>query len=89
MPLTLWHRTRTENAALIRREGFRDGAGRYLTELKLSGVWLSDHPLDANDGAWGEVLLRVALDCTEADIRDFEWIEEGGLIALNSCGGER
>jgi hypothetical protein len=42
-----------------------------------SGVWLSDKPLDANEGARGDVLLKVKLDLTEEQLDDYEWIEEG------------
>jgi hypothetical protein len=75
--LVLWHRTTVENATLILRGGFRDARGRYMTDREFIGVWLSSRPLDANEGAWGECLLRVELDCSEDAIKDFEWIEEG------------
>jgi hypothetical protein len=34
-------------------------------------------PLDANEGVDGETLLYVTLDCTETDLAEFEWVEEG------------
>ena len=77
MPLTLWHRTSDDNAAAILKTGFRDGTGTYMTDFTFTGVWLSDMPLDENEGASGNTLLCVTLDCTEADIHDWEWIEEG------------
>lgn len=64
-------------AESILGDGFRDGRGHYLTDREFSGVWLSDRPLDANEGVPGEALLRVELACTESEIADFEWIEEG------------
>jgi hypothetical protein len=75
--MILWHRTSADRAESILREGFRDGHGGYMTDREFRGVWLSDQPLDSNDGAWGDTLLRVMLGCTEDEISDFEWIEEG------------
>jgi hypothetical protein len=75
--ITLWHRTSAEAAAQILSKGFRDGTGNYLTDREFSGVWLSDRLLDANEGAHGDTGLRITLNCTEDEIREFEWIEEG------------
>jgi hypothetical protein len=75
--ITLWHRTNVENAASILRDGFRDTAANYGTDRQFSGVWLSDEMLTPNEGAYGDTILRVMLDCTEYEIRQFEWIEEG------------
>jgi hypothetical protein len=46
-----------------------------MTDRLHSGVWLSDIPLDACEGASGQVLLEVILDLTEPDLTDFEWVE--------------
>jgi hypothetical protein len=75
MKLTLYHRTSAAVAGTILREGFRDGVGTYLTDREWTGVWLSNMPLDCNEGAEGDTLLQVKL--SESDIADFEWIEEG------------
>jgi hypothetical protein len=75
--LTLFHRTTTEAAVLILGQGFRDGRGRYLTTQEWTGVWVSDVPLDNNEGATGEALLRIALTLDESEIAHYEWIEEG------------
>ncbi len=75
--ITLWHRTRAEAAAQILSEGFRDGMGNYLTAGNFSGVWLSDRLLDSNEGPDGDTALCITLNCTEDEIREFEWIEEG------------
>jgi hypothetical protein len=48
-----------------------------MTDAELSGVWVSDRALDANEGAWGDTLLRIELNCNEDDIQDYECIEEG------------
>jgi hypothetical protein len=42
-----------------------------------TGVWLSNVPLDCNDGAKGNALLEVTLDLSEADLAEYEWVEEG------------
>jgi hypothetical protein len=55
----LFHRTRA--GLEILRGGFRDGRGSYMTDSEHVGVWLSDVPLDAREGAVGEWLLVVSL----------------------------
>lgn len=75
--MILWHRTHAAAAESILRDGFRDGHGRYMTDREWSGVWLSAQPLNSNDGACGDTLLRVELACSESEISDFEWVEEG------------
>jgi hypothetical protein len=46
--VTLFHRTRTPEAAHeILREGFRDVTS-YMNGADVTGVWLSDMPLDAS-----------------------------------------
>lgn len=74
----LFHRTTAENARRILAAGFRDRAGTYMTDQMWSGVWVSNVPLDANEGMRGDALLRVCLD-PSVNIGDFEWIEEGRL----------
>lgn len=73
--MRLFHRTRAHNAKSILREGFRDAEGNYGVANTYRGVWLSDTPLEANEGAWGDTLLVVELD--ESDVAPFEWVEEG------------
>ena len=59
------------------RRGFRDNTARYLTEHLWSGVWLSDVPLDANEGAKGYTLPEVTLpDGHGIDFDEYEQIEE-------------
>lgn len=77
MATIVWHRTQPEAADAILRDGFRDGTGNYLTNREHTGVWLSDVPLDENEGAHGSALLRVEIDATEEELDRFEWIEEG------------
>jgi hypothetical protein len=75
--LRLYHRTTAANAEHILREGFKDSSGTYLSDRLFSGVWLSLVPFDLNDGAKGDTLLRLDLNCTELELSDFEWVEEG------------
>jgi len=75
--ITLSHRTVEGIARKIISEGFRDGTGYYLTTHLHSGVWVSDQPFDANEGACGNVLIRIELAKEEHEIGSFEWIEEG------------
>ena len=57
------------------------GDGGYTatsgTDQKLYGVWLSDELLTPNEGANGDTVLRVTLDCTLDEIQQFECNEEG------------
>lgn len=65
---------RTDSARDILAHGFRDTTGYYLTVQEWSGVFLSDVPLDCNEGTKGEDLLEVEIN--EAVIAEFEWEEE-------------
>jgi hypothetical protein len=71
--VNVWHRTSA--AKTILAEGFRDAEGYYLTRSLHRGVWVSDVPLDINDGAAGDTLL--SLDVPEHELDECEWIEEG------------
>jgi hypothetical protein len=48
-----------------------------MTTVNLTGVFLADRPLDCNEGAAGDVLMSVTLDVPDADLADYELIEEG------------
>jgi hypothetical protein len=69
----LYHRT--DSAQAIVDNGFRDAEGTYLTGEWHTGVWVSDIPLDVNEGAQGDQVLAV--DVGDADLSEWEWIEEG------------
>ena len=75
MPAKFFHRT--DNANAILASGFKDGTGNYLTTSEYSGGWLSNVPLDANEGTFGETLLLVELEISEEELSQYEWIEEG------------
>jgi hypothetical protein len=64
-----FHRTRF--AQEILRNGFVDGTDRYLTVQDWSGVWLSDCPLEASEGAIGTVVLVV--EAPESLMAGYEW----------------
>ena len=71
----LYHRTPAGSA--IVRGGFHDGEGSYgLATMVLSGVFLSDVPLDVNEGATGEDLIEVTLP-EKVDLSDYELVEDG------------
>ncbi|MBR0914888.1 hypothetical protein [Bradyrhizobium japonicum] len=73
--MILYHRTSAAIAERILCDGFRDGVGTYMTSDEHSGVWLSNVPLDVNEGAPGDTLLRLELP--EQIIASYEWIEKG------------
>ena len=75
--MILYHRTYRERARIILEEGFRDASGTYLTRETFSGVWVSNEPLDSNDGAQGDTLLEVNTDLSESELSRYEWVEEG------------
>ena len=66
---------RTFHAAAILREGFLDATGTYLTGKEFSGVWVSDRPLDVNEGAEGDVLLTLSIPVDVFE--EYEWVEDG------------
>jgi hypothetical protein len=73
--MVFYHRTTEKAAAKILKGGFRDGQGRYMTTVTLQGVWVSDVPLDSNEGAKGHTLLKVSIPI--AIIGSYEVVEEG------------
>jgi hypothetical protein len=74
--MIIYHRT--GNAEAILRDRFRDEEGSYMLEdFTLRGVFLSDKPLDANEGAGGNHLLEVTLPDDCYDFSYYELVEEG------------
>jgi hypothetical protein len=62
---------------VILRDGLRDATGSYMfVGLELTGVWLGDRPMDINEGAKGDQILRVELP-DAVDLDDFEVVEDG------------
>ena len=66
---------RTFYSAAILREGFRDSTDTYMTTREHTGVWVSDCPLDENEGADGDVLLTLSVPIDV--FAQYEWLEEG------------
>jgi hypothetical protein len=75
--IVLYHRTNRTASRAIMRRGFKDTTGYYMIALPTSGVWVSDRPLDVNEGARGDILLRVTVRLGKRDLRKYEWVEEG------------
>ena len=50
-----------------------------MTDRTIGGVWLSERPLDVNEGgtAAHDTVLRVTLDIPESELAEWECIEEG------------
>ncbi len=66
----------TDAADEILRHGFRDSTGSYgLVDSELTGVFLGDSPMDINEGATGDQVLRVEFP-DDVDLDDFELVEE-------------
>ena len=95
--MRLYHRTDASEA--IVRRGFRDATGSYaLVGFTLTGVFLSDVPIDCNEGAKGEDLLVVELPDV-LDLSKYEIVDESGMSRyrewcipaslLNACGTAR
>jgi len=68
--LKLYHRTYAAEAIL--RDGFHDNRADFLTLDVSPGVWVTDRPLDEQDGALGNVVLVIA-GVSEPEIAEFEW----------------
>jgi len=67
----------TDVADVILHDGFREATVSYMiVGLELTGVWLGDGPMDINEGAKGDQVLRVELP-GDVDLTDFEVIEYG------------
>jgi len=80
MNCTLYHLTNAERVEAILREGFKDQPGNHGTDDELSGVWLSNRPLDSNEvGGPDEnlIILLVTFSVPLSELADYEWVEEG------------
>jgi hypothetical protein len=70
--MIVYHRTHA--AAAILADGFRDGEDYYMTSKLHGGVWVSNVPLDVNEGADGDRLLTI--EVSEEAIADYEWVQD-------------
>lgn len=71
--MLFFHSTTEKAAQAIPTEGFRDARGSYgfmFTEFE--GVFVSDVPVDVNEGAKGNILLSIELDVAESDLLELE-----------------
>ncbi len=65
MPQTLYHRTTIGDARTIVKDGFENQKWRFENDdgtgevKKAVGVWLSDRPLDGEEGPPGDAILEV------------------------------
>jgi hypothetical protein len=85
-PVRFYHRTSADSAKAIMAGGFRDHEGTYFTGVLHRGVWLSDRPLDCNEGAKGPVLLSVEIP--EELLTEYEWVTDGWTYREFLCPAE-
>lgn len=74
--LVLYHRTSPHGANSILQDGFCDTTGSYGMPMELTGVWLSNYPLDIDEGTAEGPLLRVLLQADDAEIEPYEVVED-------------
>ena len=68
---------RTNQAEAILQSGFLDFEGSSgLEGMTLQGVFLSDIPVDCNEGAKGDQLLEVTLPEDCCDFGYYEWVSD-------------
>jgi hypothetical protein len=69
-----FHRTTRKAASAILLHGFKDATGTHGTGSLHTGIWISNVPVDSNEGAKGDVLLEVRIPARL--ISRYEWIEK-------------
>ena len=78
MTLSLYHRTSIGAARAIVQNGFENQQWRFEhdegngEDKKALGVWLSDRPLDGDEGPPGDAVLEVSLDATVESLELFQ-----------------
>ena len=79
MSTTLYHRTTIADAHHIVKHGFEEREwefglhdARTGEEVSVTGVWLVDRPVGAEEGLEGDALLAVTLDADFEDLAPFE-----------------
>lgn len=86
--MILYHVTTSQNAALIRRDGFRDRTkqlgvdGRTAKPFFVKGVWFSDRPW-CEGGSCGVDELEPGLEALTIDVAE-ERVREFGIAAEGS-----
>lgn len=74
--MKLYHATSPDAVEAILRDGFRDSTGSYLlTGITLTGVFVSDRPLDENEGTKGGATVEI--EPGEEPDPDCELVEDG------------
>lgn len=73
--MKLYHRTSAESADAIVISGFKDSTDKYMSNEDQAGVWLSNTPLDPNEGTQDGPLLLVELALSEQELTKYEWIQ--------------
>ena len=74
--MIFFHRTTPEAAESILGGGFVDQTGDYGWNIAITGIWLSDVPVDRQEGASEGALLLVDLNATEHELAEFEVVPE-------------
>lgn len=75
MATKLYHATPAEAADAIMQDGFRDSVGSYMLEgMELTGVFVSDVPLDENEGTKGGATIEIV--CAVEPDPDLELVED-------------
>lgn len=72
-----YHRTSTENAHSIVKNGFKDSSGHFLSNRTWTGVWLSCRPPETADSLHGHSVLVVHLEMSEHESARWEFTGEG------------
>src|SRR4051812_11365936 len=70
--MRFFHTTSCAAAEKILAGGFLDHSGTYGFGIWLSGVFVSDVPVDGNEGAYTGALLVIDLPVPEDDLAQFE-----------------
>lgn len=77
MSIVVFHRTTIGEARQIVKHGFEDlrwafGLEEEPSEVrKATGVWLSERPLQAEEGPGGDAVLEVVLELSEESLEPF------------------
>lgn len=73
--LVFYHRTSSDGAAAICGGGFKDRE-TVFGGISLNGVWMSNRPLDRNEGTATGPLLRILIRVELADLADLEVVND-------------
>lgn len=87
--MLLYHKTTIGRARDILTNGFEDEKWRFEERdariekrLKVLGVWLTDRPLEEDEGPRGDALIEVDLDLDQEvlDVYELEGMLEGARL---------